>query len=120
MRVFDVDQETDIVLIGGLPTDRRVVDVNETFVDGLVGFRFKSMFADTWSFAISGDVSVGDTDGTWSAQAVLGYYFGAQDQYAARFGYRHMELDFKADARLADIETQLTLSGPLVGFSFIF
>ncbi len=119
-RVIDLDQEIDVLLVGGLPTDRRVVDVSETLVDGLVGARYVSEFGDGWSFALSGDVAAGDTDGSFSALAVFGYHFGASDQYALRFGYKHLAIEIENEDRLAEVETEFTMSGPVLGFTFRF
>jgi hypothetical protein len=119
-RMIDVDQEIDILLVGGLPTDRRIVDASSTLFDGLVGVRYLSTFSDGWSFAAWGDVATGGTDFTWSAALVFGYHFGAQDQYALRFGYRHLAIELEADDRNADVENEFAMSGPLVGFSFNF
>jgi hypothetical protein len=119
-RIIDVDQEIDIVLVGRLPTDRRIVDVSTTLVDGLVGVRYSSELSDDWSFAAWGDVGSGGTDGTWSAAAVFGYHFGAEDQFALRFGYRHLAIEIEEDDRLATVESEIAMSGPQVGFSFTF
>jgi hypothetical protein len=120
IRLLDVDQEIDIFAPGGVAADRRIVDVSETFLDGLVGLRYTSEFADNWTFAISGDVSTGDTDSTWSAQAVFGYKVGSSDQNQIRFGYRYLAIELEQDDRLAEVETDIAMSGPMVGFTFGF
>lgn len=119
-RVIDVEQEIDIRAIGPFSPDRRIVDVSATLVDALVGVRYHSTFAHGWSFAAWGDIAGGGTDGSWSAAAVLGYHFGARDQFALSFGYRHLAFEIEEDDRLAEVETEIAMSGPLVGFSFAF
>jgi len=54
------------------------------------------------------------------AAGVAGYDFGQRDQYAVRFGYRVLEFQFEEDARRAKVETDLTMSGPVLGFTFRF
>ena len=56
----------------------------------------------------------------YGGAAVFGYRFGSQEQYEVRFGYRHLALEIEADDVQAQAETELSLSGPLVGFSFSF
>ena len=120
VRMIDADQEIDILLVGGLPTDRRVVDVTSTLYDGLLGVRYRTTYDSGWSFAFWGDVAAGGTDFTWSAAGVVGYDFGQRDQYAIRFGYRALEFQFEEDAQRAKVETDLTMSGPVLGFTFRF
>jgi hypothetical protein len=120
VRMIDSDQEIDILLVGGLPTDRRIVDVTSTLYDGMLGVRYSTTYDSGWSFALWGDVAGGGTDFGWSAAALLGYDFGQRDQYAVRFGYRAMEFQFEEDTRGARVETDLTWSGGLIGFTFRF
>lgn len=117
-RVIDVEQEIDLFAIGPVPLDRRIVDISETLVDGLVGLRYQSSFGTGWSFATWGDVSAGGTELSWSLAAVFGYSFGARDQFAVRFGYRHLEIELEEEGRLAVVKSDITMSGPLVGFTF--
>lgn len=120
-RMIDFDHELDIEAVGPIPVDRRVVDVSETLVDGLIGLRYTSLSDSGWSFAIWGDIASGGTERTWSAAAVIGYHFGSRDQLGIRFGYKHLEIDLEEQQdRLAEVETELALSGPVVGFTFGF
>lgn len=120
VRLLDFKQTLDITKVAGMDVDRRVLDVGETLVDGLVGARYHAMFADHWSFAISGDVSGGGTEFTWGGLAVLGYHFGSRNQFGVRAGYRHLALRFKGRDRDVDVETTMAMSGPIVALSFTF
>jgi hypothetical protein len=52
--------------------------------------------------------------------APLGWSFGKNDRTTMLAGYRYMQIELdEADAQ-ADVETELTLSGPIVGISFRF
>ncbi len=120
VRMINADQKIDVVLVGALPTDRRIVTTTSTLYDAMLGVRYSSTYDSGWSFAFWGDVATGDTDLTWSAAGVFGYDFGQRDQYAIRFGYRFLEFQFEEDARNAKVESDITMSGPLVGFTFRF
>lgn len=120
IRIIDIDQEIDIRSIGRFNANRRIISASETFVDGLVGFRFDSELADNWTFAMSADASTGDTENTWSAQAVVGYRVGSRKQNQIRLGYRHYEIELENDAERSMVNTEIAMSGPMVGFSFTF
>ncbi len=120
LRLIDVDQEIDTRLVGPFPTTRRIYEISRSEVDGLLGFRYLSKSSTRWSFGAWGDISAGGSDGSWNAFLVAGYHFGSRDQYAVRVGYRHMEIELGDEDRAARVETDIVLSGPLVGFTFGF
>ena len=120
LRLIDIDQEVDILGVGPLPTDRRIIELARTEIDGLVGFRYLSELAESWSFAFAADYSAGGSDGSWGGLLVFGYHFGSEDRYGFRFGYRHLEMELGDEDRTAKVETTLELSGPLLGFTFGF
>jgi len=121
VRMIKFDDEIDIVSVNGVPTNQRIFDASKTFVDGLLGFHYDKRFTDDWSFLIVGDASTGDTELVWNVQGLFGYHFGARDQYAVRFGYRHMDFELKSDDGLGNkIAIDMDWSGPVVGFSFTF
>ncbi len=55
---------------------------------------------------------------TWNGVAALGFVFGGRDQYSVRFGYRHMEIQVDDTVEGVRVQTDLTMSGPIVGFTF--
>jgi hypothetical protein len=120
VRLIDLDQEVDVLGIGPLPTDRRIFELARTEVDGLLGFRYLSDLSESWSFAFAGDFSAGGTDGSWGAWLILGYHFGSEDRYGLRFGYRHLEMELGDEDRAAKVETDIELSGFVLGFTFGF
>ena len=119
LRVVDVGQEIAIVQVGDRETDLRF-EVDETLVDGLLGLRYYSHFAESWPFAIWADASTGGTELTWSATAVVGYNFGKRDQFGIRIGYTHLVIELDDKAELIAVESQIAMSGPMVGFLFAF
>jgi hypothetical protein len=118
VRLIDIDQELDIRGVGSLPADRRIIELARTEVDGLVGFRYLSELAESWSFAFAADYSAGGSDGSYGGLLVFGYHFGSRDQYGFRFGYRYLEMELGDEDRTAKVETTLALHGPLLGFTF--
>lgn len=89
----------------------------EWLVDGFLGARYDKRFSRRWSFQAQGDVSTGETNYTWSVAPTVGYSFGKPGRYTVNAGYRHMVIDFKENNGL---ESQMTMSGPLVSFRFSF
>jgi hypothetical protein len=111
---FDVD--TQIALDPAAPLAKRWY-TRDTFYDGLVGVRYTKRFGKGWSTSVRADVSAGGTQFTWNANTTLAYAFGKKQQYAITGGYRRMDVDFKEEN---SVESDMSLSGPVVGFRFSF
>lgn len=95
----------------------RDVDVDDRFVDALVGIRFARRIGERFSFQTQADVSKGGTDYTWSLGPTFGYTFGRTSKYTAIAGYRRMVVKFKTDAK---VDATMTLSGFLAGLRIAF
>lgn len=111
LRYVDTDFHVVVNPAGGLPPfDTRV---NDTYNDLLVGARYITPLNDSWRLTFMGDLSGGDTDGTWSAGAFASYVRGPH-----RFivGYRHMEIEVKSNGSTA---TQ-TITGPVIAYGVSF
>jgi hypothetical protein len=118
VRAINQFSEMDATLVaGGEAAATASYDMDDTFTDALVGLRYAGNLPGNWSYEISADVSTGDTELTWSAAPAIGYSFGDRDQYRLTAGYRHMVVDF--DTR-NPIDTDMTLTGALIGFSYRF
>ncbi len=120
IRLIDFDQTIDLREIGRLQLDRRVIDASETYLDGLLGVRFNREISEKWNLVLTADASAGDTDGSWGAQAVLGYRLGGDDGNHIRLGYRHFELDLGSGVERGSVESKITMSGPMLGYTFSF
>jgi hypothetical protein len=92
-------------------------ETSDTFVDGLLGFRMRMPLSRHWMILTQADLSTGGTDFTWTVSPNLGYAFGSTRKYALTAGYRRMTVDFEDDG---DIDTEMTLSGVVLGFSTSF
>jgi len=88
--------------------------VDKSYYDLLVGARYAAPINENWRLVFSGDLSGGDTEGTWSLAAYGVYRTGPHRFYA---GYRHLEMDF--DGAAGETVTE-TFSGPTIAYGFAF
>jgi hypothetical protein len=115
VRMTDIDQEVQITL--PLPPQPSTqVGTSATLVDGFLGFRYFAPIAEKWRFGIRGDVGAGDSELTWNAIASFGYRFGRDQRYALLFGWRTMVMEFEEQEDNTRTNTDLTMSGPILGF----
>lgn len=92
-------------------------DTDETLVDALVGVRYTQRLSRSWAVSSQLDFSSGATDYTWSLAPTVSYAFGQFGRYGVNAGYRRMKFDFKDEHGM---NTQMTLSGALLGFRLSF
>ncbi len=117
-RVIDMDLTVDFTLPPPL-TGTRQINPSDTFTDGFVGLRYTTPFAERWMLIARGDVGAGDSELAWNASLSLGYLVGKKRQNFVMVGYRYLDLEFKSTASGGQaVETDLTMSGPGVGFGF--
>jgi hypothetical protein len=88
-------------------------DDSENFNDLMVGARYTWPLSDRWGLTLRGDGSFGDTEGTWNASVLATY---RMQNGAWLFSYRYLTGELELDDTTADI----TLSGPMIGYGFIF
>ena len=91
----------------------RKLDNGRNYTDFLAGVRYTWQFEGNWGLTLSGDVSGGDTEGSWSA-AAIGHYRTGNGLWL--FGYRYLEVELGNGS----LETTITMSGPHVGYGFTF
>lgn len=112
LRYIDVDMTLELEPTNtAFPTV--TVDGGETFNDAMLGVRYTWALSERWGVTLRGDGSFGDTEGTWNASAVANY---RTRNGAWLFGYRHLDIEIEAGGS----NTNLTLSGPLIGYGFRF
>jgi len=117
LRYFSMDMELDVTTVTG---NTRSASVDDSYADFLVGARYTGEINRNWFYRLRGDVSAGETDGTWSVMGLAGYRFGKQLNMSAIFGYRHLEIDLENDQGLVTVSQDLTMSGPFVAFNYAF
>ena len=115
LRYFSMDLELDVTIV-----NPRSASIDNSYTDFLVGARYTGEINRNWFYRLRGDVSAGDTDGTWSLSGLAGYRFGKELNMSAIFGYRHLEIDLEDDQGLITVSQDLTMSGPFVAFNYAF
>ncbi|MBZ4039110.1 hypothetical protein [Novilysobacter selenitireducens] len=91
----------------------RVLDGSRSYSDFLFGGRYTWRFSERWGMTVRGDVSAGDTEGTWGT-SLMGHYFTRNGMWL--FGYRYLAVELGND----NIDTEVRMSGPQVGYGFRF
>ncbi len=111
-RYLGVDFDLRATFPPPLPELRTGIDTSYT--DFLLGARYAAPVNDQWRLLFSGDLSGGDTEGTWSLGGYGVYRNGPHRFYS---GYRHLEAEVAAGGgRRVD----QTFTGPVVGYGFAF
>ena len=112
-RIFDLNEtiEARIDFPSG-STETHRYDAGGTLVDGLVGARYVGKISERWLFNARADVAAGGTEMTWNALLGFGRTFGKEGRHTLLAGYRHMAVELKEEDRNAEVESELTLSGP--------
>ena len=112
LRYIDVDLTVQLKPTN--PVFRDVsVEASQSFSDFMIGGRYTWAFTDRWGLTVRGDGSFGETEGTWNASAVVQYRTG---NGAWAFGYRHLDAEFDT----GNANTDITMSGPEIGYAFRF
>jgi hypothetical protein len=88
--------------------------VDTSYTDFLLGARYVAPLNDQWRLVFSGDLSTGDTEGTWSLAGYGVYRNGPHRFYG---GYRHLDTEMEGSN---GVRVQTTFSGPVVGYGFAF
>jgi hypothetical protein len=118
-RLIDVTQTLDIVLPGpGATPVNKIIDASET--DIFLGARLSGKFTEKWHYKLRADYAAGGTEGTINGLAAVGYTFGQTGLFSLDLGYRYMNIELKNEDVDGTIETEITMSGPLLGFIFNF
>jgi hypothetical protein len=112
LRYVDVDLSVEVDPINPL-FDTATIGGNKGYSDLMVGARYTLALSERWGLTLRGDGSFGDTEGTWSASAIAQYRTGNGGWL---FGYRHLSVEIKT----GDSTTEITMSGPAIGYGFSF
>ena len=119
VRLVDVDQNLDLILPGpGETPVNAAISISET--DVFLGGRLVGKFNDKWHYEARADFGGGGTAGTFNALAAVGYTFGETGLFSLDLGYRYMTIKLEYNQDGTNIESEITMSGPLLGFIFNF
>lgn len=86
------------------------------YYDVLVGARYRFDLAQRWQLLTHGDLSVGDSEGTYLLRANIAYVVGKRQQNRILLGYQYKRADYKD----GDLKKDFTYYGPMAGFDFRF
>ena len=86
------------------------------YYDALLGIRCRFELAERWELLTHGDLSFGDSEGTFLLRANFAYIVGKHRQNRILFGYQYKEAEF----RDGDLVTDFSYQGPIAGFNFRF
>jgi hypothetical protein len=119
IRVIDSSQDVTITLPSPISA---TVDgsTSDSFTDGIVGVRYSAPMGKRWYFAIRGDIGAGGTELALNGIASFGFMCDEKGKYNLRFGYRYFKTELDSTENGVDVETDLTLHGPYLGFGFRF
>lgn len=118
-RLVDVNQNLNLILPGPAATPVNLsIAISET--DAFFGGRLVGQFTDKWHYKARADIGGGGTDGTFNILGAVGYTFGQTGLFSLDLGYRYMTIELKKDQNGTRTETDITMSGPLLGFIFNF
>ena len=91
---------------------RREIE-DSTLVDAMIGIRHIKPLSDKWTLSVRGDVATGDSDFAWNVQVRVGRHF---DSGTLELVYRYLNME----ADLGALEPEITLFGPVIGYTFHF
>ncbi len=86
------------------------------YYDVLVGLRYRFDLSERWALLTHGDLSGGDSEGSFLVRGNFAYTVGKRQQNRILFGYQYKEAEFKD----GDLTTDYSYHGPMAGFDFRF
>jgi hypothetical protein len=87
---------------------------DKSYTDFLFGARYIAPISENWRLEFNGDISGGDTEGTFSVAAYASYRMGQHNFYA---GYKHFEMDLESGG---GGDLTVTLTGPVLAYGYSF
>ena len=93
-------------------------DSDTDMTDIFAGARYLHRLGNRWMLTARGDLSFGDSEGTLNLNASIGYQVAGP--FGLQLGYRHAVIEFEEDVGGVPETTEISLSGPYLGFVFRF
>jgi hypothetical protein len=119
MRYISQDQLVLLTPDTSNPVTRRI-ESHESFTDIYAGARVVWLMGESWPLTLRADVGGGDSEGTTNFVATVSYMFPIRYHIGATLGYRYTKLKLRDTSGAETIDSELTLSGPMLGFVFKF
>lgn len=89
-------------------------DSSNTWVDPVIGVRYRYNIDDKWQIFSRGELGAGDSSVTWDA--MLGIDYVLSDHWTFGAGYRSIGLDFSS----SEADYNIQLNGPIISASYTF
>jgi hypothetical protein len=112
LRYIDVDLSVQVDPVAPI-LPNFTIGADQSYSDLMVGARYTFALSDRWALTLRADGSAGDTEGTWNASAVVQYRTNNGGWLLA---YRHLLVEIEAGSS----NTEITMSGPAIGYGFAF
>lgn len=93
-------------------------ETDATVTDLFLGARYLHRLGNRWDLIVRGDYSFGDSDGTLNLLASI--RLRVAGPFGLQLGYRHAVIEFEEDVNGVPETTEVSLSGPYLGFVFRF
>ena len=119
VRNIDVDQQVLLTPDTSNAVTERI-DSNASYNDVYAGARVVWLMGESWPLTLRADVGGGDTEGTVNFVGTVSYMFPIRYHIGATLGYRYTKLKLQNTSGGDVVDSELTLSGPLLGFVFKF
>jgi hypothetical protein len=113
LRYTGFDDRYDFVLDADPVVTRRST---EDYFDALLGVRYRFDLSERWGLLTRGDLSFGDSEGTWLVQGLFAYTVGQRRQNRILFGYQYKKAEFQDGG----LNSDFSFAGPIAGFNFRF
>jgi hypothetical protein len=78
--------------------------------------RYRFDLSERWGLLTRGDLSFGDSEGTWLVQGLFAYTVGRRQQNRILFGYQYKKAEFEDSG----LNSEFAYAGPIAGFNFRF
>jgi hypothetical protein len=75
---------------------------NESWIDGIVGFRWLPVRSERWVVWVRGDVGAGESSSVWLAEAGGGYL--SENSWSVYLAYRVLDTDYRGEALRYDAQ----------------
>lgn len=96
----------------------QVFDSDSDVTDVFLGGRYIHHFNDRWDLNVRADYSFGDSEGTLNLLTSVGVRVAGP--FGLQLGYRHAVIEFEENVDGVQNTTEISLSGPFLGFVFRF
>ncbi len=115
IRYVDISMNATLNILSTPPS----ISGEDDWIDPIVGLDYRTALSEKWRFYGRGDIGgfkVG-SDVTWQLAAFFGYM--PSKKWNLFVGYRHLDFDYKSDNENRFFY-DMSVSGPLIGFGYIF